>query len=152
MPTPLVIFVGPIARHFPLARDLILAGSVVVLAPTVESVKNWLGEHLPDGADQPNADVVEIGRLVVDRSAHRAVWGELLLPLTEQELQLLGALADPPRRAWSFDELLLRVWGTRLGGRATVGAAVRRLRRKLDAAGATVRIEAVRGVGFRLDC
>jgi DNA-binding response OmpR family regulator len=64
----------------------------------------------------------------------------------------MDALAEEPGRALSFRELLANVWNIGAHGDASiVRAAVKRLRRKLSVAGAEVRIEAVRGVGFRLD-
>ncbi|MEA2528850.1 MAG: two-component system, OmpR family, response regulator, partial [Thermomicrobiales bacterium] len=51
----------------------------------------------------------------------------------------------------SRDQLLERVWGGEFDGDTrTVDVHVSRLRDRLDAAGATVEIETIRSVGYRL--
>jgi DNA-binding response OmpR family regulator len=58
-------------------------------------------------------------------------------------------LFDYPIRARSHDDLLEAGWGgTERLSPALVRAAAVRLRRKLAAAGSSVRIDAVRGFGF----
>lgn len=71
------------------------------------------------------------------------------MDLTDQEFDLLLALAEAPGRTLAFRELDRRVWGDR-HRRDTQRArsAVKRLRRKLVGAGCEVR--AVRGLGFQL--
>lgn len=92
------------------------------------------------------------GPLVVEHDAHRALVGEVEVPLTRREFGLLAALAEHPGWVYPREHLLLEVWGidahdveTRL-----VDQHVANLRRKLAAAGADGILQTVRGVGYRL--
>ncbi|WP_349876474.1 winged helix-turn-helix domain-containing protein [Micromonospora sp. HUAS YX12] len=68
--------------------------------------------------------------------------------LTRREFDLLRHLADHPRRVFTRDQLLDRVWGHPFTGIRSVDVHVRRLRVKL---GADLPVIAtVRGVGYRL--
>lgn len=72
------------------------------------------------------------------------------LDLTRREYDLLLFLAEHAGRVFTRTELLRRVWGQNIiSGERTVDVHVRRLRRKLTAAGPS--IATVRGVGYRLD-
>ena len=71
--------------------------------------------------------------------------------LTPLEHAMLLCLLSPPGSVWSFLALSQQVWGTSfVGDGAQVRAVLKRLRRKLVAAGADLRIESVRGRGLRL--
>jgi two-component system alkaline phosphatase synthesis response regulator PhoP len=71
--------------------------------------------------------------------------------LTFTEFELLTILARHPGRAFSRDELLVRVWGEDFyGDSRTVDVHVRHLREKLKEDPSSPRfIETVRGVGYR---
>ena len=98
--------------------------------------------------DAGPAPMVELGRLRIDRDAHRAFVDGREVVLTALELRLLLTLHDRKDRVQTREKLLDDVWGidaevtTR-----TVDTHVKRLREKLGAAG--VYIETVRGVGYR---
>ncbi|MDX2970384.1 winged helix-turn-helix domain-containing protein [Kribbella solani] len=95
-----------------------------------------------DGAD----DV-----LTIDRTRAVARWRGREIQLTELERDLLTQLMSSPLRVWSYESLHQTVWRARnVRGTADVHSVVKRLRRKLDALGTTVTIDAVRGIGFRL--
>jgi two-component system catabolic regulation response regulator CreB len=88
---------------------------------------------------------------VIDRAGHQVRWRGRPVPLTEHELGIMAALAEHPGRALTFGELVACAWGTPYYGHpGPVHAAARRLRSKLKKAGVELRLEAVRGVGFRL--
>ena len=73
------------------------------------------------------------------------------IPLTMLEFRFLQALNVRPGRLCSFEELTQQVWGTpHIGDVAQVHSLVKRLRRKLRALARPVRLQAVRGLGFRL--
>ena len=67
--------------------------------------------------------------------------------LTRREFDLLAAFLERPEAVLSRSQLLDRAWGTRFVSPKTVDVHVGSLRRKL---GDTVRIDAVRGLGYRL--
>ena len=102
------------------------------------------------GSPQPNASgVIRVGRLSVDLERHRAEVDGREVTLTALEFRLLTCLLERAGRVQTRDVLLADVWGLESEVETrTVDAHVKRLRRKLGAAGDAV--ETVRGVGYRL--
>jgi len=93
-------------------------------------------------------DVVEFGRLRIDRGAHRAWVDGAEIELTALELRLLVTLIERRNRVQSRAALLDDVWGIHADVTTrTVDTHVKRLREKLGAAADY--IETVRGVGYR---
>jgi hypothetical protein len=89
--------------------------------------------------------------LVVDAARHETTWRGRSVPLTRREREILHCLLETPRRVWSHGELHERAWGgAYLGDPSLLHSALKRLRRKLRDSGAHLRIDAVRGVGFRI--
>ncbi len=71
--------------------------------------------------------------------------------LTPLEYAMLQCLLSPPGSVWSLLALSEKVWGTSfVGDGSQVRAVVKRLRRKVLAAGADLQIESVRGRGLRV--
>ncbi|TYB50028.1 response regulator transcription factor [Actinomadura chibensis] len=92
------------------------------------------------------------GDLVVDVGAHEARLRGGRLALTSREFDLLAFLLRRPRRAFSREELLERVWEWTFGDASTVTVHVRRLREKIeDDPAAPRRIVTVWGVGYRYE-
>ncbi|MFD1720713.1 response regulator transcription factor [Amnibacterium endophyticum] len=94
---------------------------------------------------------LEVGDLVLDPPALRATVQGRTVPLSVKEFALLRALA---RRAGSVVDrrvLLAEVWGDpeRFDGTA-VDQYISYLRKKLDGAGTTARIETARGIGYAI--
>ena len=90
---------------------------------------------------------VELGPMVLDLDARRLLRDGEEVRLTPTELDLLGALAARPGRAFSRSELLQEVWEWRSGGSTrTVDSHVAALRRKL---GSGV-VRTVHGHGYAL--
>ncbi|WP_067485626.1 response regulator transcription factor [Actinomadura hibisca] len=99
-----------------------------------------------------NAGILRDGDLVVDVAAHEAFRGGVRLTLTAREFDLLAFLLRHPRRAFTRDELLDRVWDWSFGDSSTVTVHVRRLREKIeDDPAAPGRIVTVWGVGYRYE-
>jgi len=94
-------------------------------------------------------DVVRIGPILIDRSAHRVTVENAELDLTPTEFKLLITLAERRGRVQSRALLLEIVWDAAPDIQTrTVDMHVQRLRTKLGAAGEL--IETVRGFGYRL--
>jgi two-component system, OmpR family, alkaline phosphatase synthesis response regulator PhoP len=99
------------------------------------------------GGDQP----VRAGDMVIDPARHEARVGDVLLNLRAKEFDLLRALVEHEGRVLSRDQLLDIVWGFDFPGQTrTVDVHVAHLRARLEAAGSTVAIETVWGVGYKL--
>jgi DNA-binding response OmpR family regulator len=149
---PLVILVGRDARDHRRVDELLDSGSFVLLVPTAETMAASLPADIfqRDEAEVPHV-LIRANKLEIDLTERRAWWSGQLLDLTEYELKLLACLAEDPKRAWRFAELLSKVWGVESYGQwDVVHAVIRRLRKKLAEAGTDLTIDSVRGVGFRL--
>jgi len=103
--------------------------------------------------NQPSSvlEQLSFSNLTLDTARHFAEADGNTLDLTPTEYELMLYLLKNSYRAVSRDELLKNVWKYDFATdtRAT-DDVIKRLRRKLDAAGAKLSIESVWGFGFRL--
>ena len=100
------------------------------------------------GAD-PDTLTQSIGSLTIDRRTRRVVLDTNPIDLTAKEFDVLSFLAESPGTVVTRTEILEQVWDRNwFGPTKTVDAHVAALRKKL---GDHRWIEAVRGVGFRLE-
>ena len=146
MGVPTVFLVGE--DRLALIPEYLNLGTVVVVAPDRETLGTWREEQEPV-ATQPQPDGA-----VLDMSGRRIVCRGSSLPLSDLEFRVLGALLETPGHAMSFQDLHRRGWGDRPVMPVDpyiVKALVQRLRAKLDASQAPLRIESVRGYGFRVE-
>jgi DNA-binding response OmpR family regulator len=147
---PTVYLLG--AEHLPLIPEYLQLGSVVVVAPDRELLTRWTEQQ--GGARVAEPPAHRAGNLVLDLEARRVTSRDRPVELSDLEFRVLAALLARPGRAWSFGDLRTVGWGDGpaiYGDQQTVRALVQRLRKKLDAAGAQVCIEAVRSFGFRAE-
>lgn len=105
------------------------------------------------GGDPAAADVLVAGPLRIDRRTHRVTLdgaqGQAEVALTPKEFELLAFLAEDPGAARTRVDIIEHVWDANwFGPTKTVDAHVAGIRKKL---GDQRWIEAVRGVGFRLE-
>ena len=91
------------------------------------------------------------GELELDAAAREVKKAGRVLRLTSKEFDLLWFLASHPRRVFSRDQLMERVWGYEPAfDTGTVTVHVRRLREKLENEPSKPRhLETVWGVGYR---
>ena len=96
-----------------------------------------------------NVDLIDLGRLRIDRAAYRVWVDGQEIELTLLELNLLIALYEGRTRVQTRAALLDHVWGVDAAiTTRTVDTHVKRLRDKLGPLGKYV--ETVRGIGYRL--
>jgi DNA-binding response OmpR family regulator len=95
---------------------------------------------------------IDLGDLVIDRSAHTVTLDGKEVDLAPREFDLLTALAQEVGRVLSVDDLLARVWGAEyMGEPQVVYVHIRWLREKLEQnPQKPKRIITVRGVGYKL--
>lgn len=92
------------------------------------------------------------GGLRVDRAARRAWVAADELPLTAKEFDVLALLDDQRGAVVTRETLMAEVWDENwFGSTKTLDATVGRLRQKLQESAAPIRLDTVRGVGFRLE-
>jgi DNA-binding response OmpR family regulator len=102
-----------------------------------------------EGGDRD--EVVRAGSLALSSRMYEVTIDGEPVALTYMEHKLLEFLMTHPRRAFSREALLARVWGyAYFGGARTVDVHVRRVRAKLGPAHAA-RIRTVRNVGYLFD-
>jgi len=95
---------------------------------------------------------LEAAGILLDEAAHEAFFGDTVIDLTPREFELLATLMRYPGKVLTRDQLLKQAWGWEyLVETKTVDTHVKRLRDKLEAAGADpALVETVRGYGYRI--
>ena len=103
------------------------------------------------GPEAPAEERVAAGDLVIDAATREVTNGGRPVKLTAKEFDLLWFLASHPRRVFSRDQLMSRVWGYEPAfDTGTVTVHVRRLREKIEPDPSRPRLlETVWGVGYR---
>ena len=95
---------------------------------------------------------LEFGDLTIDPASHQVQRAGEDLPVTHLEFKLLHYLASRPRRVFSREHLLDRVWGReKYITLRSVDVYVRRLRQKVDVSGNPSLLKTVRGAGYRFE-
>lgn len=126
----------------------------VVLAPDAAHAVRLLGrgDAAPPAPVPPTGrQVLRVGDVDIDPDARQVTCRDRPVPVSAREFDLLVVLAGQPGRVHGFGELTERVWSRDyLGDDDSVASAVKRLRRRLAAATDEVRVESVRGIGYRL--
>jgi two-component system response regulator RegX3 len=120
-------------------------------------VKALLRRAAPASRSSAGEDVAgerfEAGGLALDESTHDATHKGTDLDLTPREFELLACLMRHGGKVLSRDQLLRQAWGWEIVVETkTVDTHIKRLRDKLEAAGADPNmIDTVRGYGYRLN-
>ncbi len=97
---------------------------------------------------ESGALTLRVGVVELDRRSRRCSIRGAGVELTRREFDLLETLLGSPGRAYTRDQLLDEVWGSRFVSEKTIDVHIVGLRRKL---GDALRISTLRGVGYRLE-
>lgn len=118
----------------------------------VSRVRAVLRRTRPKGSEAPEA-VIEIENLTIDPNTRQVTLADQVCELTAREFDLLHLLMSNPRRVFSRDQLLERVWGSaEYIDPGTVTVHVRRVREKIETdPSKPERIITVWGVGYRFE-
>ncbi len=102
------------------------------------------------GSARPE-DTINLGNLVIDRSARRVFVKEKEVTFTHKEFDLLVFLATNPNVVYSKDALFDKIWGLdAIGETSTITVHINRIREKIeDDSSNPTYIETVWGVGYR---
>ncbi|HEV8687782.1 MAG TPA: response regulator transcription factor [Gaiellaceae bacterium] len=105
------------------------------------------------GPPTPHTERLDFNGLAIDAASREVRYNGSPLRLTAKEFDLLWFLASHPRRVFSRDQLMDRVWGYEAAlDTGTVTVHIRRLRAKIEAdASHPRRLETVWGVGYRFN-
>ena len=101
------------------------------------------------GTGPAPAEIVQAGAVTIDAGRREVRVHDTAVPCTTKEFDLLRFLAERPGRALSRQQILDGVWGYDwYGDVRTVDVHIAQVRKKVDGA---LRIESVRGIGYRLE-
>lgn len=111
----------------------------------ISRIRAVLRRTSPKEAERP----LQIGSLELHPETYTVLAKGTPVSLTRKEYQLLRILMENPRKVFTRDQLLERVWGVDYTGETrTVDVHIGTLRTKLGVCGDY--IETVRGVGYRM--
>jgi two-component system alkaline phosphatase synthesis response regulator PhoP len=106
------------------------------------------GESQMDTAEEK---VIRIGDLQIYPENYEVHLNGEMIPLRPKEFEVLLYLAERPGKVVTRDDLMNAVWGfDYIGGQRTVDVHVSSLRKKLELNQQHVKIESIRGVGYKL--
>ena len=99
-------------------------------------------------------NVLKLGNLSLDCGRYQLyTGGERRVQLSGKEFQLMEYLMRNPKRIFSTQELMERIWGWNSEVQTSVvWSNITHLRRKLEALGSRVTIRCVRGAGYCMEC
>ncbi|MEO8217070.1 MAG: response regulator transcription factor [Acidobacteriota bacterium] len=99
---------------------------------------------------RPTTELV-VGDLVLNPWKRSVLCNGSALPLTAREFRILETMMRAPDAIISREDLLEHAWGEREEPMSnTVDVLIGRLRKKIDVAGSSAKIETVRGMGYRV--
>jgi DNA-binding response OmpR family regulator len=118
----------------------------------IARVKSVLRRAQGTMAPQVAKGELKAGAISLSLDAHEVSVAGEPVTLTSLEFELLAYLMTHPRRVFTREELLERVWGYSYGDKSTVTVHVRRLREKIEAdAARPSHVVTVWGLGYRFD-
>ena len=96
--------------------------------------------------------VIEVGNVKIDRKNFEVVINQDTIMLPMKEFELLSLLASRANKVTQRTFLLEQTWGENYeGNEMTLNTHINRIRERLKRHGATVEIQTVRGVGYKLE-
>ncbi|WP_195571849.1 response regulator transcription factor [Paenibacillus sp. 1001270B_150601_E10] len=106
---------------------------------------------LPTYAQDNDEKVIKAGELRIYPEKYEVTLGEELISLRPKEFEVLLYLVQRPGMVVTRDDLMNAVWGfDYIGGQRTVDVHVSSLRKKLELNQQSVKIDSIRGVGYKL--
>lgn len=108
-------------------------------------------ERLTSRTSTKSDDILNLGSLIIDRTARRVFVKDSEVTFTHKEFDLLVFLATNPNVVYSKDTLFDKIWGLdAIGETSTVTVHINRIREKIeDDSSNPTYIETVWGVGYR---
>jgi len=149
-----ILFLSARGEDLDKIRGLGLGGDdyIVKSATPPEVVARVKAVLRRSGGKGPARDaVLDFGRLVLDPRAREVRVDGEPVSFTPREYEILCLLAERPRQAFTYEQLLERFWGG-AGDRHTVTVHIGRIREKIEAdPSAPALIVNVWGVGYRFE-
>ncbi|MFD7630831.1 response regulator transcription factor [Streptomyces sp. NPDC059851] len=150
-PVPVIVGAGPDGVEEATAALAVGALAFVARPYRIEEILPLLTARVPRGSD--TAEPLKVGDIELDPAGFHVYVRGRSLQLPVREFTLLRYLMQHPNRVVSRVELTQALWGTDHLDSNTLTVHVRRIRHKLvDESGSCCTIDAIRGVGYRLEC
>jgi DNA-binding response OmpR family regulator len=144
---PIVVTVEP--GDLELSREMLEVHELIVAPFTTAELSARIARARRQVQGVEEDEVVRSERLELNLATYQVTVEGAPVDFTYMEYELLKFLMTHPRRAFSREALLSRVWGYDFfGGARTVDVHVRRVRAKLGSEHAT-KLKTVRRVGYR---
>ncbi len=150
-PVPVIVGAGPDGTAE--ATEALAAGAVAVVARPYRA-----GEILPllmggRTAGDGSAPTLVVGDIELDAAGFHVYVRGRSLQLPVREFMLLRYLMEHANRVVTRSELTQAVWGVQSLGSNSLTVHVRRVRNRLrEDSGSCCTIDAIRGMGYRLEC
>ncbi|REE94525.1 DNA-binding response OmpR family regulator [Paenibacillus taihuensis] len=98
------------------------------------------------------SSTVTVGAVQLNRSAYAVTMDNTTMTLPMKEFELLFKLASYPGKTFSREHLIEQLWGYDYeGDERTVDVHIKRLREKFPEERSRIRIQTIRGLGYRLE-
>lgn len=127
-------------------------GVAELLARVTAVLRRTKSGHIEMDEERDQHDrAIQLGDLSVYPDKYEVVLDDRQITLRPKEFEVLLYLAERPGVVVTRDDLMNAVWGfDYFGGQRTVDVHVSSLRKKLELDQESVRIDSVRGVGYKL--
>lgn len=113
----------------------------------IARIKRLFKRVQPKSLDKEADDRVKVDQLLVYKNERRVFFEGIEYETTAKEYDMLLLLAENPNRAFSREELLVKVWGDDyFGSDRAVDDLMKRIRKKME----NIPLETVWGFGYRL--
>jgi two-component system response regulator ArlR len=97
-------------------------------------------------------NLICLGNLSLSKENYELSNGKIAIRLSNKEFQMLEMLMTHPKRLISTEQFMERIWGYDAEAEINVvWVYISYLRKKLESLEATVRLKAVRGIGYTLE-
>ena len=98
--------------------------------------------------EEEKKESIEIGDIIIDRSAYSVFVRGVKLMLPKKEFELLYLLASKPDKVYSRESILNKVWGLDVSVvDRTIDVHIRKIREKIG----ENRIKTIKGVGYKFE-
>lgn len=98
--------------------------------------------------EEEEANVVEVGDLMIDKEKVSVIRGNDVIELAKKESELLYLLVSKPGKVFSREEIFNKVWGTDvIVGNRTIDVHIRKLREKIG----DHYIKTIKGIGYKFE-
>ncbi len=98
--------------------------------------------------EEEKKETIEIGDIIIDRSAYNVFVRGVKLMLPKKEFELLYLLASKPDKVYSRESILNKVWGLDVSVvDRTIDVHIRKIREKIG----ENRIKTIKGVGYKFE-